>query len=56
MLYSPILINLTEHGDPQSVMGQIVTGNYFSTLGIAPIIGRHILPSEDPARDKTPSR
>ena len=47
MLYSSILINLTEHGDPQSVMGQIVTGNYFQTLGVTPVVGRGFLPEED---------
>src|SRR5581483_11786834 len=46
-LYSPILINLTGHGDPQGVMGQIVSGNYFSCLGINPVIGRGFLPEED---------
>jgi predicted permease len=46
-LYSPILINLTGHGDPQSLMGQIVTGNYFTTLGVNPVIGRGFLPEED---------
>ena len=47
LLYAPILINLTEHGDPQSIMGQIVSGNYFSVLGVNPVIGRSFLPEED---------
>ncbi|MDR3699154.1 MAG: ABC transporter permease [Candidatus Sulfopaludibacter sp.] len=47
LVYSPILINLTEHGDPQSVMGQIVSSNYFSGLGIHPALGRGFLPEED---------
>jgi len=46
-LYSPILINLTDHGDPQTVMGQIVTGDYFSGLGVQPVAGRGFLPEED---------
>ena len=47
LLYSPILINLTGFGEPQVVMGQIVTGNYFSALGVNAIVGRTFLPEED---------
>ncbi len=54
ILYSPILINLTEHGDPQSVMGQLVSGNYFSGLGIHLALGRGFLPEEDASLGATP--
>ncbi len=47
LLYSPILINLTGRGEPQMIMGQIVSGNYFSTLGVNPVIGRAFRPDED---------
>ncbi len=47
VVYSSILINMTGHGDPQSVMGQIVSGNYFQALGVVPAIGRSFLPEED---------
>ncbi|HWC95633.1 MAG TPA: ABC transporter permease [Candidatus Sulfopaludibacter sp.] len=47
LLYSPILINLTEHGDPRTIMGQIVSGNYFQALGVNPVLGRAFLPEED---------
>ena len=47
LLYSPITLTLTGHGDPQLVMGQIVSGNYFETLGVRPAVGRGFLPRED---------
>jgi predicted permease len=54
ILYSPILINLTGHGDPQSVMGQIVSGNYFGGLGIHAALGRGFLPEEDASPGANP--
>jgi predicted permease len=47
LLYSPILIDLTGRGEPQTLMAQIVTGNYFSTLGVNAVVGRTFLPEED---------
>ena len=47
LLYSPITLNLTGFGEPQLVAGQIVSGNYFSTLGVDPVVGRGFLPEED---------
>ena len=47
-LYTGVVLNLTDHGDPKLLMGQIVTGNYFSTLGVNPAVGRLLLPEEDP--------
>ncbi len=46
-LYSPITVNLTGLGDPRPIMAHIVSGNYFQTLGVKPIIGRGFLPEED---------
>ena len=46
-LYSPITVNLTGMGDPRPLMAHIVSGNYFQTLGVKPIIGRGFLPEED---------
>ncbi len=34
-------------GDPESVEGQMVTGNYFDVLGVEPLHGRTFLPEED---------
>jgi len=40
-------------GEPERVWGQLVSGNYFSTVGAKPALGRWIEPSEDqaPGRD-----
>jgi predicted permease len=46
-LYSPITVNLTGQGDPRLVMAHMVTANYFSTLGVKPVLGRGFLPEED---------
>ena len=47
LLYSTITLNLTGFGAPQPVTGQIVSGNYFSALGVNPVVGRGFLPEED---------
>ena len=47
LLYTTVTINLTGHGDPQLLMAQLVSGNYFSALGIKPMIGRSFRPEED---------
>jgi putative ABC transport system permease protein len=48
LLYVPVTITLTGRGDPQLLMAQLVTGNYFDTLGVHPTPGRGFLPEEDP--------
>ena len=54
MVNEPISINLTGRGDPQLLIGQLVSGNYFSVLGINPIVGRGFLPEEDAAPAAAP--
>ena len=54
LLHSVITINLTGHGDPQLLMGQLVSANYFSTLGVRPVVGRGFLPDEDAVPDAKP--
>jgi len=49
LLHTTITINLTGRGDPQLLMGQLVSGNYFSALGVNPVVGRGFLPEEDAA-------
>src|SRR5580658_8500390 len=46
-LYAPITVNLTGQGAPRPFMAHIVTVNYFSTLGVQPVLGRGFLPEED---------
>jgi predicted permease len=53
-LYSPLVMNLTGHGEAQSLMGAIVSGNYFSTLGVEPMIGRAFRPEEDASPGANP--
>ena len=47
LLHSPILVSMTGHGEPRTLMAHIVSGNYFSTLGVKPAVGRWFLPEED---------
>lgn len=34
-------------GEPERIWGALVSGNYFSLAGVAPVLGRAILPEED---------
>src|SRR5260370_22983210 len=47
LLYSVLTVSLTGRGDPQLLMGQLVSTNYFATLGVAPVVGRGFLPEEE---------
>ena len=38
---------LTGEGDPEQLGGMQISHNYFSLLGVAPMLGRDFLPSED---------
>jgi macrolide transport system ATP-binding/permease protein len=37
----------TNGGDPQRTFGQLVSGNFFTALGVRPALGRAFLPEED---------
>ncbi len=54
LLYAPITTSLTGAAEPQHIMAQIVSGNYFSTLGVTPVIGRGFLPEEDTSPGASP--
>jgi predicted permease len=38
---------ITGNGDPKTVFAAMVTTNFFSTLGVTPMLGRNFLPGED---------
>jgi predicted permease len=46
-LYAPVEMNLASGNSPQRIWGQIVSGNYFNTLGVTPVVGRGFLEEED---------
>ena len=39
--------NLSNDNQAERVIGQVVSGNYFSVLGVRPLLGRFFLPEED---------
>jgi putative ABC transport system permease protein len=43
----PININLTGDGEPQRIQAAVVSTNYFSLLGAAPILGRDFTKADD---------
>src|SRR5215472_17414746 len=49
-----IQVNLTAGGDPKPVAAEIVSGSYFSVLGVGPALGRVIGPEDDAASGAGP--
>ena len=43
-------MNLSAGGQPQRIMGQVASANYFSLLGVGAVLGRTFLPQEDTGR------
>src|SRR4029077_2684448 len=54
LLYSAVTANLTGRGDPQMLMAQLVSGNYFESLGVSPVVGRGFRPEEDASPGASP--
>jgi predicted permease len=54
MGYTGLPLSVTDGEKPELIWGQIVTGNYFSGMGVHPIFGRGFLPDEDRAPGKKP--
>jgi len=42
-----IPLTLNDREKPELIWGEVVTGNYFSGLGVHPVVGRGFLPDED---------
>ncbi len=51
---SGLPLSMTDGEKPELIWGEIVTGNYFSGLGVHPVLGRGFLPHEDRAPGKNP--
>ena len=49
LLYAPLTVNLTGRGDPQLLMAQLVSANFFETLGVRPVVGRGFRAEDDVA-------
>jgi predicted permease len=49
VLYAVSAISLSGRGEPQLLMAQLVSGNYFDVLGVQPVVGRGFRPEEDVA-------
>ena len=45
--YMPTAFSLNVDGTNERAFGEVVSGNYFSTLGVKPALGRGFLPEED---------
>lgn len=43
----PMAVTMTDKEQPHRIFAEIVTANYFETLGLHPFLGRFFLPSED---------
>ena len=46
--------SMTDGDKPELIWGELATGNYFSGLGVRPIVGRGFLPDEDEKPDEKP--
>ena len=46
----PININLTGLGEPERIQAAVVSSNYFSLLGVAPVVGRDFAKADDAGR------
>ena len=44
---NPMAITMTDAAEPRRIFVEVVTANYFDTLGVHPSMGRFFLPAED---------
>jgi predicted permease len=50
----PQVLTLAGSNGPERMFGELVTGQYFDTLGVKPALGRFLLPSEASERGSAP--
>ena len=50
----PAALSLDARGSVDRVYGMVVSGNYFSVLGVTPVRGRVFLPSEESVTEPAP--
>jgi putative ABC transport system permease protein len=55
LLYTAVTVNLTGRGDPQLLLGQLVSANYFATVGVATELGQAFQPADDTAPGGAPT-
>jgi hypothetical protein len=53
-VWVPLGIKPSEADDAEVILGELVTGNYFSLLGVEPVLGRVFLPEEDQIPGQNP--
>jgi hypothetical protein len=54
MAYRFAPVSLSHEGRNERVWGYLVSGNYFETLGVRPVLGRAFLPEEDRTAGASP--
>ena len=54
VVYAPSPVNFGAQGRPERAWADLVSGNYFSALGIEPVLGRTFAPDEGWVRNKDP--
>src|SRR5262245_62697184 len=55
LAYHPLRLTVSEDGQPEpAVAGQLVSGNYYSVLGVDAALGRTITPDDDQAPGESP--
>jgi predicted permease len=52
--FVPLNLGAASSSTPEVVAGAMVSGNYFSLLGVKPALGRFFLPEEDQVADRDP--
>jgi predicted permease len=50
---APVSLSISS-ATPERIIGSVVTGNYFTVLGVQPALGRLILPADDALRNANP--